>query len=160
MRQMNQSDAIGMFHLNNDSEVLKYTSDPPFKSLQGAEFFIKQYQSVYEETGLGRWSIVLKGSNEYLGWCGLKRHENGEVDLGFRFKQESWNKGYATESSYACISYFFRTFDDQYIIGRAMHENNASIRVLEKVGMNYWKDVMVDKHPAKCYKLERTEFNG
>lgn len=54
------------------------------------------------------------------------------TDIGFRLFEEHWNKGFATESSKACIEYGFENLNLKSIIGRAMKENLVSIKVLKK----------------------------
>jgi len=51
--------------------------------------------------------IVDKLSGQYLGWCGLKQHADGMVDLGYRIKKEHWSKGIASECAAACLQYGF-----------------------------------------------------
>lgn len=156
MRRMVLDDAPHMFELNNDPEVIKYTGDPPFADLAATVAFVISYHP-YRATGMGRWTVLDKATGEYLGWCGLKYlPELDEVDLGYRFHRRHWGKGYATESAQACMQYGFETLGLQRIIGRAMKENLASIRVLEKVGMVFWKDDNFDEHPGACYVSDRT----
>lgn len=131
-------DAIDAYELNLDPEVIKYTGDPPFASIEESQKFLSEY-AAYRDHGFGRWAVILKDTNEYLGWCGLKRHPDQMVDLGFRFKQNAWGKGYATESARACIEWAFSQTDIQELVGRVAQENTASIRVLEKLGFTFWK---------------------
>ncbi|MBG6234049.1 RimJ/RimL family protein N-acetyltransferase [Pedobacter sp. CAN_A7] len=71
--------------------------------------------------------------NEFLGWCGLKYDEHlNETDIGFRFFEDYWNKGYATESAKACLTYGFKKLGLKIIVGRAMADNIASIKDIEK----------------------------
>lgn len=153
LHQFTKNEANDLFELNNDPIVLKYTGDPPFIDKDDALSFIDSY-SEYERNGFGRWAVRLKENNNFIGWCGLKKHENNEIDLGFRFKQAYWNQGYATETALACIDYVRQNDVANYLIGRAMPENSASIRVLEKIGMSYWKEIVTELHPAVCYKIE------
>jgi len=153
------SDAREVFDLNNDPEVVRYTGDPPFESVDHAQEFLKGY-SHYEQYNMGRWAVRSKSDHAFLGWCGLKTHDNGEVDLGFRLHRKYWNQGYATEAAIGCLRYGFDRLNIPYIIGRAMHENTASIRVLEKIGMTYWKDVICEAHPAKCYRITKKELEA
>ncbi|WP_317192844.1 GNAT family N-acetyltransferase [Aureivirga marina] len=44
LREFAISDAEKMFHLNEDLEVLKYTGDIPFKDLEEAENYLKNYK--------------------------------------------------------------------------------------------------------------------
>lgn len=69
-------------------------------------------------------------------WPKIQKNSK-EVDLGFRFFKEYWNKGFATESSLACIEYGFNSVGLKSIIGRAQKANLASIKVLQKVGLKF-----------------------
>lgn len=153
LREMTADDAEAAFLLNADPEVVKYTGDPPFESIETARLFLNNYPD-YKINGFGRWAVVDKQTNEYTGWCGLKLLKDlNQVDLGYRFYQKHWNKGYATETGKACIRWGFNRLNLNEIVGRAMKENIASIKVLEKCGMKYWKDEDFDEHPAVVYKI-------
>ncbi len=139
LREFEERDSNALFMLNNDPEVLKYTGDPPFQSEKDALSFIRSYDD-YRSKGMGRWAVLNKKDHSFIGWCGLKKHEDGMIDLGFRFYRKEWGKGYATESAAACLDFGIRQMGLREIVGRAARENKASIRVLEKIGMKYWKD--------------------
>jgi len=82
---------------------------------------------------------------EFIGWCGLKLiPEKNEIDLGYRFQKNAWGKGYATESANACLKYAFEKHKLNRIVGRALPENINSIRVLEKCGMSYIGEQIVE----------------
>lgn len=137
LREFQLSDAENIYRLNTNIEVMRYTGDPPFESVAAAAQFLKNYDA-YAATGFGRWAVMLKESDEFIGWCGLKQHKE-YVDIGFRFFQEVWGRGYATEAAKACLDYGFQKLQLPSIVGRAAKANVASIRVLEKLGMKYWK---------------------
>lgn len=155
LREFLPGDAQFMYALNNDPEVLKYTGNQAFKSLDEAANFLKNY-SDYKRNGFGRWVVILKETGDFIGWCGLKLNEEDQVDIGFRFFKKYWNKGYATEAARACLEYGFSELGIDQIIGRAMIENKASIRVLEKLGMQYWKIQNVEGlHNAAYYIIKK-----
>jgi [ribosomal protein S5]-alanine N-acetyltransferase len=158
LHELTADEATEMFDLNNDPLVIKYTGDPPFPNVEAAKVFLESY-SDYTRNGFGRWAVRLKENDCFIGWCGLKRHENDEVDLGFRFKKSFWNQGFATETAFGCIDYATHNLALDYLIGRAMRENTASLKVLEKVGMKYWKDLEADLHQALCFKLDLKKPN-
>jgi ribosomal-protein-alanine N-acetyltransferase len=158
LREFEVSDAPFMYNLNLDPEVIKYAGDSPFRSIEEAEEFMRGY-SQYRDFGYGRWAVIRKSDEMVLGWCGLKFHpEERYTDLGYRFFMEFWGAGYATETSKACLEFGFRTLNLESIVGRVMPENTASVNVLKKTGMQYWKEDLCDKHPAKFYKIEKEEF--
>jgi RimJ/RimL family protein N-acetyltransferase len=146
-------DAALLYKLNADKEVMKYTGDKAFESVEAAEKFIQSYTD-YERNNMGRWQIFTKEEKEYLGWCGLKKHSCGMIDLGYRLLRTSWGKGYATEAAQACLAYGFRELDIKTIVGRVAKDNIPSIRVLEKVGMTFWKsDKCEGITDAKYYRI-------
>lgn len=159
LRELNVSDSEQFFKLNSNAKVLKYTGDTPFLSISDAELFLKNYND-YTINGFGRWAVISKESNGFLGWCGLKLNEEGLIDLGFRFFQKDWRKGYATESAKASLEFGFNNLNITKIIGRASIDNGASIRVLEKLGMRFWKnDNCKGIDNSVYYKINKTQYN-
>ncbi len=156
MRPFQVEDATGMFLLNNDPDVIKYTGDLPFESVEQTRDFILSYQN-YEKHGYGRLSILLKSTKEYLGWCGLNYNENAkETDIGFRLLQNQWNRGYATEAAMACIDDGFQ-FGLSKIIGRAVKENQASIQVLKKIGMRFELEFLAHGFTCEQYYIKSND---
>ncbi len=139
LRELDIKDSESFFKLNSDPLVLKYTGDVPFSSITAAETFLLNY-SDYKKNGYGRWAVILKETSSFIGWCGLKLNEENLIDIGFRFFKEEWGKGFATESAKSVIDYGFNTLKLKEIIGRASKNNISSIRVLEKLNMNFWKE--------------------
>lgn len=158
LREKLPSDAEDMYLLNADPEVIKYTGDPPFRDEAEALAFIKSYDH-FKKNGFGRWVIVDQKTNEYLGWCGLKRHEDGMIDIGYRIKKEHWGKGIASETAAACLDYGFSVLDMNEIVGRSASENLASIRILEKIGMTFWKkDTCEGIDNSVWYKIDKATY--
>jgi len=160
LRELNVSDSEHFFVLNSDPEVLKYTGDKPFLSVYDAESFLKNYND-YKKNGFGRWAVISKESSKFLGWSGLKLNEEKLIDLGFRFFKKDWGKGYATESAKASLEFGFNTLKINEIIGRASLENKGSVRVLEKLKMNFWKnDICKGIENSVYYKINKTQYNN
>jgi RimJ/RimL family protein N-acetyltransferase len=134
LRELTVADAQHFYDLNADAEVIKYTGDKAFGNVMEAKSFLENYNQ-YELNGYGRWAVIEKYNNEFIGWCGLKYSPNlNEVDLGFRFFKKYWNLGYATE--------------------RAMELNVASVKVLEKTGMTFVGKFEFDLHDGVVYQIE------
>ncbi len=153
LREFEVADAPSYYELNQDPEVLRYTGDAPFPTLESAVDFLRNYDH-YAKYGYGRWTVLLRETGELIGWCGLKYLSDvEEVDLGYRFFQKHWRKGYATESGKACVQYGFEDVKLPFIVGRAMKGNIGSIRVLENCGMTWWKDCILEGHPSVYYRI-------
>jgi ribosomal-protein-alanine N-acetyltransferase len=155
LRELDSKDAKNFYDLNSNPNVIKYTGNSAFKNVEEAKEFLENYTD-YKFNGYGRWAVILKTTDKFIGWCGLKFDElENETDIGFRFFEEEWNKGYATESAIACIHYGFEKLKLKRIIGRAMKENVGSIKVLEKIGLEYEKNAVLAGKDAVIYKIEK-----
>jgi len=154
VRKFTEDDAPLLYDLNLDPEVIRYTHDP-LTDVEEArkvleEVILPQY-ILYDH---GRWAVHLRSGLEFIGWCGLKYlTESNEVDLGYRFKKNFWGNGYATEAARACIKYGFAMLNLGRIVGRALPANLASIKVLEKCGMEYHHDEMMHGYLHKTYQV-------
>jgi [ribosomal protein S5]-alanine N-acetyltransferase len=154
LRTFTELDATLIYELNLDPDVTRFTHDPVKDISHAKEILEKTILPQYALYNHGRWAVHLKPNPEFLGWCGLKyRSELNEIDLGFRFKKDSWGKGFATEAAYASIKYGFEKLNLQRIVGRAEIENIGSWKVLEKCGMTYMGIEEVDGYPVKTYEI-------
>jgi ribosomal-protein-alanine N-acetyltransferase len=72
----------------------------------------------YEKYGYGRYAVILKETDEFIGFSGLKYLEElNEVELGYRFLRKCWGKGIATEAGRPFIEYGFGELGLKKIIG-------------------------------------------
>ncbi len=139
LRETNEEDAEFFYELNSDPDVIKFTGNDAFTSIEEARKMLRNYQD-YKKNGYGRWAVVEKATTEIWGWCGLKLRENGEIHLGYRFHKRYWNKEAATECSITCIQYGFENLGLPRIMAEALIEHKASERVMQKAGMNFCRN--------------------
>ncbi len=154
LRQFEPGEGQLIYTLNEDPEITRYTGDPVRDMDHANEVLEQVILPQYALYNHGRWAVHTKPGMEFIGWCGLKyRPELDEIDLGYRFMKQAWGKGYATEAAMASIKYGFEQLGMKRIVGRAMPGNIASIKVLEKCGMKFIGEELVDEHPALTYEL-------
>jgi RimJ/RimL family protein N-acetyltransferase len=101
-------------------------------------------------------SVILKESGELIGDCGLEVMEDmGAAELGYDFRSDFWNQGFATEAATAVKDYAFNVLKLPRLISLIRVGNLSSRRVAEKVGMSlleeftrydirYWKYGLVN----------------
>ena len=153
LRTFTEDDAPLIYDLNLDPEVTRYTLDPMVSIDQAKEVLLNTILPQYALYNHGRWAVHVKPDLEFIGWCGLKtRPEMNEIDLGYRFIKTAWGKGYATESAYASLKYAFEKLEHDRIVGRALPPNIASLRVLEKIGMSYVGEEVIEGLLHKTYE--------
>jgi ribosomal-protein-alanine N-acetyltransferase len=128
-------DAEVVFALNGNPKVMRYTGEPMLQSLNEARQLIADYPD-FDEVGYGRWACVLKQTQTIIGFCGLKYLPDLDaVDVGYRLLPQYWGRGLATEACIASLEFGFKTLCLDQIIGLVLPDHAASIRVLEKAGM-------------------------
>ena len=59
------------------------------------------------------------------------------IDFGWRYARRAWGKGYATEAAVAVLDYGINTLKLSGIVAESAVENAGSVRVIEKLGMQF-----------------------
>ena len=73
------------YQMNLDPEVSKYTLDGGVHSREEIHAIIHgNVFDDYQKYGFGRFAIIHKADDVFIGFAGLKQLEDGEVDLGYR----------------------------------------------------------------------------
>lgn len=147
MREMRFEDAQALFEMDKNPAVHKYLWQKPFTSIEEIHTYIENIRSQYLTNKIGRFSTLVKETNELIGWTGIKfindHVENGKTnffDYGYRINENFWNKGYATEASKAWLDYAFNQMHVEELNAYTHAENGASNHVLQKVGFNFVED--------------------
>ncbi len=140
LREIVPTDEDGMFALDADPNVQTYLGNKPITSKEQAQQTIQMIREQYVENGIGRWAVVEKETGDFTGWAGLKlikepiNNHTNYYDLGYRFIHKYWGQGYATEVARASLNYGFTQLQLNEIFAMADVRNQASRKVLEKVG--------------------------
>ena len=143
LRDIELFDAKDLLEMDLDERVTKYTGKNSIGTIEEANDVVRMILNQYAENGVGRWAVIEKQSGEFLGWTGLKFHnemENNHIgfyDLGYRFKFQYWNKGYATEACLSCLKIGFEQLKLQEIIAMVHPDNLTSMKVAEKCGFKF-----------------------
>jgi [ribosomal protein S5]-alanine N-acetyltransferase len=161
LRQFTIDDAPLIIALNTP-EVLKYVHEALPQNLDDAKRIIAEIiLPQYELYQLGRFAIHVKDDNRFVGWCGLKYiKEKDEIDLGYRFMQNEWGKGFATEAATACVQFGFEQRNVQTIIGRTHYQNIASQKVLQKIGLTFQHETVESGTLIKNYAITKAVYNS
>lgn len=166
IRDLTEQDLDGMFAMDSDPEVHKYLGNKPIKHKDEVLKYIKDVNTQYVERGIGRWALESKETGEFIGWCGLRlytdytfnNHTNFH-DIGYRLRREFWGKGYATEASKACLKYAWNVMKLDTVYGITEIKNEASHKVLLKIGLNYIEDFFYEPENMmlRWYKISKPE---
>ncbi|MCC6700049.1 MAG: GNAT family N-acetyltransferase, partial [Fluviicola sp.] len=135
LREISASDENDLFELDSNPEVHRYLGNEPVTEIEQIRTVIKNLQQQYLDHGIARWAVIDKLTNECIGWAGLRFHQElnkhqNIYELGYRFKQQHWGKGFATEASHAILQVGFETIKPTCIYAITDPENANSIHVL------------------------------
>jgi RimJ/RimL family protein N-acetyltransferase len=155
LREMTEADAEHLLALGRNPNVMRYIpGEPPVTSLDDALVVLRERVFPQYAHGIGRWACIEKTSGAFIGWCGVKYiAEDDEYDVGYRFFEEHWGNGYATESASAVCELARRHLVGKRVVGKALRDNAASRRVLEKIGLVYEGEVETEFGPTSVYVL-------
>ncbi|WP_439151748.1 GNAT family N-acetyltransferase [Winogradskyella sp.] len=140
LRPVILGDIDDFFELDSNPNVHKFLGNNPVKTIDQSKEMINDILKQYGEFGMGRLAIIKKDTKEFIGWSGIKYEQNlrkafNYYDLGYRLKEQFWNKGFATEAALASLDHGFNTLKLKKICAAAGINHIASNSILKKIGM-------------------------
>ena len=88
-----------------------------------------------------------KETSEPIGMCGLVNRESLEnVDIGFALLPIYKRTGYTYEAAKATLTYAKETLQIEKIVAITDSENVASIKLLNKIGLQFEKEIQYDEN--------------
>ncbi|SFF02661.1 GNAT family N-acetyltransferase [Flavobacterium xueshanense] len=160
LRQMLLSDAEALFEMDSNPKVHQYLWNKPLTDISEKYSHIKFVREQYIQNNIGRFVVILKETNELIGWAGLKyntemvNNKVGFYDIGYRLNEKFWGKGYASEASFAWLEYGFDVMKIKIMEAAAHKENIASNRILQKIGLKMTEQYMEDGVSWNWYELK------
>ena len=144
LRELTTDDVEFILRLLNEPSFLRFIGDKGVRNLEDArQYILNGPVASYKQNGFGLYLVVLNPTNTAIGMCGLiKRESLDDVDIGFAFLPEFWNKGYAFESASAVFSYGKDVLKLPRIVAIANKDNVTSGKLLEKLGLHF--DRLID----------------
>jgi len=182
LRQFTLADVDNLFALDSDRAVMRFINGgTPTDYEVIKERSLPKWLAYYEKyEHYGLWASIEKSSKDFIGWfhfypaientfaVELNLVTDNEIALGYRLCQSSWGKGYATEASQALLTKGFDEWGVQKVSSWALIANKASIRVMEKVGLQFEKEfvftanqlpnISAEERQAAKYALHRADF--
>lgn len=167
LRRPRLSDAAALHAAYGDPEVMRFIGDG--KTMTPAK------TKAWIETALARWKadgfghFVIEKDRKVVGRAGFlvwdpdewktgtlaELGDHAAVELGWLLAREHWGNGYATEAAAALRDYAFRDLKLERLISLIMHGNDASVKVAERLGARYVRDVGRGDWKVRLYAVSR-----
>jgi RimJ/RimL family protein N-acetyltransferase len=160
LRPLQLSDAKSFFEMDSNPNVHRYLWNKPTQDINETITTIKFVQQQYIDHNIGRFAIILKENNQFIGWAGLKfntetvNNKTNFYDIGYRLNETFWKKGYATEASFAWQKHAFQTMKIKRISAAAHTDNVPSNKILQKIGMTMTEKYLEDNISWNWYDME------
>jgi RimJ/RimL family protein N-acetyltransferase len=159
LRDLEPSDVEDLAAMFADEEVMRFVGAGGVLPAETARKMIDRERAHYAERGWGEWATVERATGAFLGVCGLILWPEidgvEELEVAYLLARDAWGKGYATEAATAIRDFALEELGRERLVSLIYPDNAASIRVAEKVGMAYEKDVPFAGHTLRLFSLRR-----
>ena len=159
LREFQAEDLSQLAPIMADPIGMKFSRSGNVLSIAETQVKIHGFIASYQKYGFGKWALISKEYNQLIGYCGIAVESidgQDEKEIGYRLDSRFWGQGLATEAARATAQYGFKQFKFPYILGLVEHANKASIRILEKLGMQYERKTIFYGIAINVYRLEQT----
>ena len=139
LRELTQDDAPFILELLNSRGFVEGIGDRGVRTLEAARAYIDdRILGSYREHGFGMWLVMAEGEDVPVGLAGLVRRDVlDHPDVGYAFLERAWGRGYAQEAAAGVLRHARGALGIGKILAIANPDNQASRRVLEKVGLRF-----------------------
>jgi ribosomal-protein-alanine N-acetyltransferase len=98
--------------------------------------------------------MLERESGEFVGRSGFGLTETDEVEVGYLLHKKFWGKGYATEILTELLQWAKQNINADYIIALTPLEHIASQRVIQKCGLEHYKNEIIKSMPCCFYRIK------
>jgi ribosomal-protein-alanine N-acetyltransferase len=163
IRELEVFDAEGIFDMDSNIDVHEFLGNKPIKTIDEAHKIIDIIRKQYISNGIGRWAIIDKKTDDFIGWTGLKyeeglRTEFNYYDLGYRLRKKYWGNGIASETAIESLKYGFEKLNLKEIGAAADINHIASNRILQKIGLKFIETFNYDGVTHNWYNIGKTDW--
>ena len=167
LRRPRLSDAAALHAVYGDPEVMKFIGDGKTMTPAKTKAWIEKALARWKADGFGH--FVIEKDRKVIGRAGFLVWDPDEwktgtlaelgshaaVELGWMLAREHWGNGYATEAASALRDYAFRDLKLERLISLITHGNDASVKVAERLGARYVRDVGRGDWKVRLYAVSR-----
>lgn len=137
LRLLQPSDLTRFAAYRADPELARFQGWSPMSETEAMAFI--ESTMMPPTLGTGQWhqlAIADGDDDALLGDIGLCVRADGEAELGFTLMREAQGRGLATEALRGLVDALFRHAAVTRVVGVTDERNLASVRVLERLGMD------------------------
>lgn len=139
LRRMRADDAEDMYEYASQKEVTEYLTWFPHPDVRYTRDYLEYLGTRYRVGDFFDWAITLKDTGKMIGTCGFTSfdYSNDCAEMGYVLNPEYRGRGIAPEALRAVMKFGFDNLGINRAEAKFIEGNDASRRVMEKVGMSF-----------------------
>lgn len=139
LRRMMVGDCYDMYEYASNPEVTRYLTWSPHPDLQYTKEYLVYIADHYKLGDFFDWAIILREENKMIGTCGFTRFRfsHNVAEVGYVINPAYRGREIADEAVRAVMRFGFHRLGLHRIEAKYIEGNEASRRVMEKVGMTF-----------------------
>lgn len=139
LRKLTREDSKDVFEYAQIKSTTEFLSWYPHRTEKDSLKFIDSVVENYNKGYVAPWGIELKEENKIIGTVGFNsiNHINNCAEIGFVINEKYGKRGLASEAAGAVLDFGFAEMKLHRIEAHCDQNNEASAKLLERVGMTY-----------------------
>ena len=167
LRKPTLDDADALYEAYSDPEVMRYIGMGETFDRAATRAWIKKARQRWDANGFGHFVIerddIVVGRAGFLVWDSeewrvrtlAEAGDRAAIELGWLLGRAHWGHGYAVEAATALRDHAFGELALTRLISLIARGNDRSVRVAQKLGSRYVRDVTRDDWVAQLYAVQR-----
>ncbi|MDA7978732.1 MAG: GNAT family N-acetyltransferase [Pirellulales bacterium] len=139
IRPWHNDDLEALAEINADPDVMRYIGTGIPLTFEETKQSLARHMDSQDRRGYCMWAVEMRDSGEVIGVCGLIDYRDDEVETGWRLARRCWGRGLATEAARCVQNHAFATLNLPRLIAIAYPQNQPSIHIMKKLGMQFRK---------------------
>ena len=166
LRPIGPGDAELQFRTLNTPTIMEHLGGP--LTLEAIAEKHAKTMDMFVRDGFSFLLLIERQTGELVGHCGLKRVDSegaknpGDFEIGWIIRDDRWRRGYAREAVGAVLDWAFETHGAPHVVALTSQRNEASWRLMERIGMRRREDLDFDDprfppedNPTILYSIDR-----
>jgi RimJ/RimL family protein N-acetyltransferase len=152
LRGLTQDDFEPFATIVSDPEVVRYLDDGAPISREDCWRGMALFIGHWNLRGYGWWAVEDRRTGDFLGRIGLYNPEGWPgIEVGWLLRRDVWGAGLATEGAIAALDFALNVVGADHVISLIDPRNTRSIRVAEKIGERYERDLVHKEKAVVVY---------
>lgn len=161
VRRLRPDDLSAFHEMQGNPVVMQYTTGRGMTLSENEGELNKLIDRYFQpENDFWVWAVEEKSAGAFVGTCALVVNHQQEHEIGFRFLEKYWGKGFGTEAARHLIDYAFSLPDVAEIVAYVHIDNLGSAKVLERSQLQFVRTSFNTEENCmdRVYRLARADY--